>query len=223
MRTQIVEIEFHSFWHIGTGRSSGAGVDSLQFSDVDKLPIWPGKSLKGVFRDAFAKAVKLDSLPHNRAELNQLFGPWVAEDSDDNVSEDGDVKIRFQKALGAFRFSDARLATPERMPIVSSWAKRSENRKSIDFLYTEVANIRLEEGVAAAGALRMVQLTKPITLYAEVSYVEDTMTDDATEMNSECAFARLQTMLPLVRLAGASRTRGLGRLTARFYSETEGA
>ena len=217
MNKKIVKIEFHSFWHIGTGRGTGVGVDSLQFVDVDNLPVWPGKSLKGVFRDAFAKAVELDSLPHTDEELKVLFGPAVQSNVDE-VSTNGTVQIRFQKEVGAFRFSDACMATSERMPVVSAWARDKKNKKMVEFLYTDVANIRLnEQGITEDGSLRIIRLTKPLTLFAEIEFVDNNMTMQ-DPMTKERAFDRLERMFPLIRLAGASRTRGLGRLTVQFHS-----
>jgi len=210
--TMIIEIHFHSFWHIGTGRGAGAGADALQFTNVDGLPIWPGKSIKGVFRDAFRQAVTLDSLPHTHDELIQLFGPEVQDDSQSATS--GRVTMRFQNAKGTLRFSDARVAPPSEYPTISQWANNQQSKKYLDLFYQDVANIALEEdGTVTSGALRMVQLTKPIPLFMELQFHgQDTAA-------AQQAFERIESTYPLIRLAGASRTRGLGRLSLQTMQE----
>lgn len=47
-------IEFNTYWHIGSGLSGGVEVDSLVLkdNDTDALPYIPGKTLKGLLREA---------------------------------------------------------------------------------------------------------------------------------------------------------------------------
>lgn len=46
------QIQFHSYWHCGSGLAAGAGVDALVVKDADGLPFVPGKTIKGLLREA---------------------------------------------------------------------------------------------------------------------------------------------------------------------------
>jgi hypothetical protein len=44
-------VEFFDFWHLGSGVSAGAALDSLVVKDSDGLPYVPGKTIKGLLRE----------------------------------------------------------------------------------------------------------------------------------------------------------------------------
>ncbi len=45
-------IAFHSYWHCGSGLAAGADTDALVIKDQDGLPFIPGKTMKGLVRQA---------------------------------------------------------------------------------------------------------------------------------------------------------------------------
>jgi len=45
------EIEFLDYWHLGSGLSAGASLDSSVIKDSDELPYLSGKTLKGLARE----------------------------------------------------------------------------------------------------------------------------------------------------------------------------
>ncbi len=47
------KIQFHTFWHCGSGLASGADADLLVIKDKDGIPYVPGKTVKGLLREAF--------------------------------------------------------------------------------------------------------------------------------------------------------------------------
>ena len=49
-------VNFLSYWFISTGLEKGAYTDQLMLRDADGFPFIPGKTLKGVFREAFRVA-----------------------------------------------------------------------------------------------------------------------------------------------------------------------
>ncbi len=53
------------YWFAGTGSEAGAYADSIALKDENGLPYFPGKSLKGIFRNAF-----------RIAEYNNWFTGW---------------------------------------------------------------------------------------------------------------------------------------------------
>ena len=46
------KIEFHTDWHCGSGLAAGADVDALVVKDQSGLPFVPGKTIKGLLREA---------------------------------------------------------------------------------------------------------------------------------------------------------------------------
>ena len=46
------KLEFFSYWHCGSGLSAGADVDLLTIKDEDGFPFVPGKTIKGLLREA---------------------------------------------------------------------------------------------------------------------------------------------------------------------------
>ena len=45
------KVTFYDFWHLGSGVSAGATMDSLVIKDSDGLPYVPGKTLKGLVKE----------------------------------------------------------------------------------------------------------------------------------------------------------------------------
>ena len=66
------KITFYDYWHCGSGLSAGADVDLLVIKDKNKLPFVPGKTMKGLVREA------LNDILHFQGKkldlLNLLFG-----------------------------------------------------------------------------------------------------------------------------------------------------
>lgn len=53
------KIEFFSEWHCGSGLSAGADTDALVIKDSEGFPYIPGKTLKGLFREAIEELIEL--------------------------------------------------------------------------------------------------------------------------------------------------------------------
>ena len=211
---KTISIQFHSYWHVGTGKGEGVGADAIVSKSTNGLPIWPGKSLKGVIRDA---TVQASALEHNTIKADHIlkwFGPEVTTTSDSEKKEDGSskMKIRFQNERGCLRFSSAKCGKGREAMDFEAWAAGKKGKNLTPFFFTEISNVALEEsGIAKKGALRSIELTKPITLYADLEIV-------GIDKPNEIFEALQQDVFPLVRLMGASRTRGLGQITMSFVS-----
>lgn len=54
MKTLTYTIQFLDYWHLSSGLSAGAKLDSSVVKDADGLPYAPGKTLKGLFREMAA-------------------------------------------------------------------------------------------------------------------------------------------------------------------------
>lgn len=69
------KIEFYTYWHCGSGLSAGADVDLLAIKDEEGFPFIPGKTVKGLIREATETLVKLnlDRYP-SWDEVEKIFG-----------------------------------------------------------------------------------------------------------------------------------------------------
>lgn len=45
-------LKFYDYWHLSSGLSGGAKLDSMVVKDSDNLPYAPGKTIKGLVREA---------------------------------------------------------------------------------------------------------------------------------------------------------------------------
>lgn len=52
MKNIEYKITFHTYWHCGSGLAAGANVDALVVKDKDGMPFVPGKTIKGLVREA---------------------------------------------------------------------------------------------------------------------------------------------------------------------------
>lgn len=142
------KIEFLSYWAVGSGKGGGFGTDSVVLKEKG-LPIIPGRTLKGLWREAFAEAFP--------DEVVDFFGHpkrtgKAEEDQQDNQS-------------GKINFGTARLSAELR--------KALENNTSIaKELYASRTSTKLESGKQAAeNSLRKMEVCVPITLEAEIDGV----------------------------------------------------
>lgn len=195
MPWQIV-IHFQQYWHAGSGRGSGFVTDSLVLKKAG-LPIFPGKTLRGILRDAVAKAEEWEFYQDlNEKNLaNRLFGE----------RKDGEGNVRYFSLL---RIGNAELAKHLQEALQKETAAIANFYQNI---YQTAVN--LESGVAEEKSLRGMEVTVPITLYAEVlqrPMPEIKVLDDET---LKIVFDRA---LPLIRALGSNRSRGLGRASLTF-------
>ena len=51
-------ITMHSYWHCGSGLAAGSDVDALVVKDSNGLPFVPGKTMKGLVKEAVEEAVE---------------------------------------------------------------------------------------------------------------------------------------------------------------------
>lgn len=62
------KITFHTYWHSGSGLAAGADADLLVIKDREGLPFVPGKTIKGLIREA------VDLLYPNATDYEKVFG-----------------------------------------------------------------------------------------------------------------------------------------------------
>lgn len=157
------KIEFFDYWHMGSGVSAGASLDSLVVKDSIGLPYVPGKTIKGLLREM------VELLDKEKA--NKIFGNEGAN-------------------MAASYFSNATLDE-------GTQAYLAQNRPLIKKLYSKLTATRVDEtGLADDGSLREIEVTVPLTLYAQVQSDEEEL---------------LLQAMGMIKQIGLNRNRGLGR------------
>lgn len=145
MSTIKYEIEFFSNWHCGSGLAAGADVDALVIKDNNGLPYVPGRTLKGLLRDAAT------NLSIEKDIVSNIFG--VSGD------EEG------HKTGSAF-FGNATLPSAEYQYIVE--------QELAPHLYQTFASTRIaENGIAKDNTLRKIETVVPCKLEGEILNVPD--------------------------------------------------
>lgn len=232
-RTARLTIEFHGYWHIGSGRGDGLGTDAAVIRTPGKLPYVPGRTIKGLLRDAAALSEGLGHLAPGRtaalfgtplpdppAPADAQAGGTAAEGGagEEATTAGGELSFAAEQTLhryrtepGALRISNARIGeTLDAQGVWERWAggRKDDEDSPVPGLFRTVASTALKDGVARDGSLRVVEVAVPVTLHAFVDGPDDDW------------IAELETfVLPLVRRAGKSRTRGLGMSTWRIARE----
>ncbi len=146
------QIEFHSPWHCGSGLSAGADLDALVIKDKDGLPYIPGKTLKGLIREAVENIEQFSGLSHEDLVI-QVFG----NSDHDNMDE---------TRKGEAFFTNAELEESQRIYILQN--------NLTSFLYDSVSSTAIDEqGIAKKHSLRRREVTVPCKLFASIHFVDD--------------------------------------------------
>ena len=188
MSTCSLVIDIHGWWQPGTGRGSGAHLDALAHPDAEGIPELPGRTVKGLLRDAVKRAEELRWIEEGLTE--SLFGREA--DREGNGS-----------APGALRISSARLPDNERL-----WLASQAGQAALRQLFTDLAStaIDADTGSARAASLRAIQVVLPLKLESRIETLPGhELPNDWSET--------LRKALPLIRAVGSGRSRGLGRAT----------
>lgn len=143
------KLEFFSYWHCGSGLSAGADVDLLTIKDSDDLPFVPGKTIKGLLREASETLAALapDEYPTTE-EIEKIYGK-------------ADVTSPESMLQGCAFFSNAEFPEADKSFIRSKGYRRS--------LFSSVSSTAIDEnGIAKEHSLRKTEVTLPCTLTGEI-------------------------------------------------------
>lgn len=156
MKNIKYKIEFHSDWHCGSGLAAGADVDALVVRDENGMPFVPGKTIKGLVREAVEEIRGFQKKSVDRNFI-KAFGYF-----DDKE----------QKEKGSMFFTNAELEKNEYEAIVSNNASMLLGR--------DVASTAIDEknGVAKKNSLRKMEVIVPCTLFGDILDVEDEMIEE---------------------------------------------
>jgi CRISPR/Cas system CSM-associated protein Csm3 (group 7 of RAMP superfamily) len=192
-----LEIQLFSYWHAGSGLSAGTYADAVVLKDEDDFPLLPGKTLKGLIRDAAQQLHELNPEFVTASFIQTVFG------KDTSVAYEEPT----QASQGSVFFSSASVHPDLRMAINESVDSPKQSPKS--YLYQTIAATKIdaETGVAADGSLRKVEVTVPLSLYA-VLYDFPAGEQEAGAADYK---TQLDRCLQFVKRLGANRHRGFGR------------
>ncbi len=191
-----LEFNIQSYWHIGTGQEGGAYADALTLKDEQKLPYLPGKSIKGLLRDAFEKAI-----------TNNWFPKYLESESDVVDLLFGQENTQGSNKQGLLQITSARLSDDE-----VNFLANNKQAKSMLYKITYATAIEPETGVAKNTSLRSTEVTIPMTLTANLSLnsTHPAYQIIGNQLNDQ--FSQwLELALSLITEIGSKRHRGLGK------------
>lgn len=189
------EIDLFTDWHCGSGLAAGADVDALVVKDPDGFPYIPGKTIKGLLREAIEDIMDFKSSPDSQHDhVMKTFGFF-----DGKIDNDG-------KSIGMTRgtahFSNAELSEAERKIILS------DNLQP--YLFRTVASTAIDSnGIAEKGCLRRMEVAVPCTLAGKITGVADEIEE------------LLMEAMGYVKRLGQNRNRGLGRCAFRIKEKND--
>jgi CRISPR/Cas system CSM-associated protein Csm3 (group 7 of RAMP superfamily) len=190
MKTIEYTIQFFSEWHCGAGLAAGADVAALAIKDKNNFPFIPGKTIKGLVREAVKDILFFKDIKKCK-DFYEAFGY-------DNDDEEKGKKIEILEELenngvGSCFFSNATLNE-------TLTSKILEKENLVHFLYCSHSSTAIDDnGIAKEHSLRSIETVIPCELYGSISDVPDSMEQ------------YIKDGLKLIKRLGTNRNRGLGR------------
>lgn len=186
MKTIKYSITFFSEWHAGSGLTSGSDLDALVIKDKNGMPYIPGRTLKGLLKEAAEELIRLNHC--DEAFQRDVFG-IPSED----LSKEADIEQNIPTLKGSCYFSNAILS--------DDLYKASIENNLSPFYYRAISStaINSETGVAVKHSLRRIQTTIPCILEAEITGI------------NEKYLNQIEACFKWIKRLGQNRNRGLGR------------
>jgi CRISPR/Cas system CSM-associated protein Csm3 (group 7 of RAMP superfamily) len=184
-----------SYWQIGSGLEGGAYADSLALKDTNGLPYIPGKSIKGLLKEAFSQAFENNwfTAVTDTNLLALLFGVEGAAGSN---------------SQGLLQLTSATLSAHE-----CHYFHNHPSAKSNLFKVTYSTAIDEDTGVASETSLRSMEVVVPMSLCATLSV--NTLHPSYAEADkqiTEQLHTYLTQVVSLISKLGAKRHRGFGQV-----------
>lgn len=190
-------IQLLSEWHIGSGLSGGVAADAIVLKDHDGLPYLPGKTIKGLLRDALMEIHEVQSNKSTLEDIQILLG----EENNTQDTSDGNEAI-CQNDFGTnAHFSNAILSEQERNEII-------ENNLA-PYLYRNLSSTKINnKGLAEDKSLRAMEVCVPVILNGSIHGI------------SQEQQKLLEMAMRWTRRLGLKRNRGLGKCVFNFKNES---
>jgi len=179
------QLKFYDYWHISSGLSAGAKLDSSVIKNNDGLPYVAGKIIKGLSRE-------MAELSGDCTFVNSCFG-GSTNDGRDGKAKDKCFDEKAKNIQGVCYFSNATLDETTATQIKANYLQ--------DNLYDIIASTKIgENGIAEDKSLREIEVVVPLTLCGEI---RDIPNDEYLELITRA--------LKMIKRMGLNRNRGLGR------------
>lgn len=179
----IYKIEFLSDWHCGSGLTAGSDIDLLVIKDKNGLPFVPGRTIKGLLKDA-ANIIKEFSDEKDKSDwdlfIKNHFGVETKNEEEKNST---------QSEEGKCYFSNATLSAKLQNDIIQ--------KKLQETLFRKISSTEIDKyGVAVEHSLRAFETVIPLELYGKISDVDS---------------SKMEKCLQYIKRLGTTRNRGFGR------------
>lgn len=189
------KIKFFTDWHCGSGLAAGADVDALVIKDDKGIPYIPGKTVKGLLREAVEDilAFRYNAKENGKEKATELFIDTFGY-YDGVTEETGAPLQRAEMMRGKAFFTNAELPEAERRFIESENLQR--------FMCRPISSTAIDEnGVAKEHSLRKMEVTVPCALEGKILGLPD-----------DALFQELiKYAMSYIKRMGQNRNRGLGR------------
>ena len=153
MSNLTLKIQFFSPWHCGSGLSAGADTDALVIKNPQGLPFVPGKTIKGLVREAVEDYAALKG---EEIKLDEAFGVEASQEESSSIQK------------GYLYFTTGELSPEETQTIIANHME--------DFLYINKVETAIgENGITKDHSLRTIETTVPCTLYAQIMHVDEAL------------------------------------------------
>jgi CRISPR/Cas system CSM-associated protein Csm3 (group 7 of RAMP superfamily) len=192
MHKYLVTVDIKSDWHIGNGKEAGAYADALTLKDNQYLPYIPGKSFKGVLRDAFRLADNAEWFGENNNIVDILFG---------------NENLNGQASQGMIQVTSVQLSAPEAQYLLAQNATK--------YLYRVIQSTAIDRktGTAQHSSLRSIEVAVPMQLTTQIS-LNASHPLYATSNEIQEKFGHwLAHVVTLITELGGKRHRGFGQVT----------
>jgi CRISPR/Cas system CSM-associated protein Csm3 (group 7 of RAMP superfamily) len=143
------KLTFFSDWHCGSGLSGGASIDNLVIKNKDGLPFLPGKTIKGLLREAAYDLSQPDDL------MKSCFREADSEQDSLTFFSNAELTSKMQKEFQA-----------------------KSGYKDLLFRQISSTQINQETGCAKAHTLRSLEVVIPITLVGSITNLPDAASAD---------------------------------------------
>jgi CRISPR/Cas system CSM-associated protein Csm3 (group 7 of RAMP superfamily) len=221
MTSYDLQLDLHTWWIAGSGDGDGPQADKVVSTLGGGLPYLPGRTLKGLLRDACQTWVACQADPARSATLHSRFGELFGSDIPDRNAGSSNHK-KFEEAQLTSLAS--RLSVTNALPApvddhgqMIRWSLTADGRARCRHMIQHVASTAINKsGVADDQTLRTIEVVIPMPLQARIAINADGTDDPATF--SADAHAILAGGISLLRQLGSSRHRGFGRVTATLTS-----
>jgi len=185
-----LSFDIRSEWHISGGDEGGAHADALMLKDHNQLPYIPGRSVRGLLKEAFQIAQENQWFIDQPHLINLLFG---------NEGE-------HTSSQGLLRITNATLSAQE-IAYFMEHKKIGAHKQLFRVHYsTAIDNCT---GVAKEGSLRGVEVAAPMTLTSKVSLNHNH--PNINEFDDSTLVELINNVTPLITNVGAKKQRGNGQ------------